>query len=48
MKKIKLAYLLCIRMQTAYLGQLSLIFTHEMLDVVLGSVLDVCQLLEHT
>lgn len=41
-------HLLCIRVQTGNLGQLCLIFTHNMLDVVLGCMLDVCQLLENT
>lgn len=37
-----------IGVQTGDFGQLCLVFTHKMLDVVLGSVLDVCQLLEST
>lgn len=35
-------------MQARYLGQLRLIFTHKVPDVVLGCVLDMCQLFENT
>ena len=41
-------HLLCIRVQAGNLGQLCLIFADKMLDVVLSSVLDVCQLLANT
>lgn len=40
--------LLCIWMQTGYLEQLGLIFTHKFLNVVLGCILDVCLLLANT
>lgn len=40
--------LLCTVVQAGDLGQLCLIFTHQILDVVLGSMFDVSQLLANT
>lgn len=40
--------LLCIWVQTGNLEQLGLIFTHKVLNVVLGCILDVCLLFANT